>query len=231
MFWLQPAPPPLDPALISAYAALEPELLGHVLCWGFAGPSIQALGPGQRVTGRVVTARCVGLDSTIAHEAIGHVEPGDVLVIDSGGELASCWGGGTSKAAMNRGAQGVILNGAVTDVDEILEEKFPVWSRGRTNLTTRVLGFGGALNIPVVCGNAVVSPGDLVLANDSGVVFVSPELARAALAHLQGRKERGAIFEARIAAGMTDLPERSGATAAIQRRMAVQWDLPQLAKE
>jgi 4-hydroxy-4-methyl-2-oxoglutarate aldolase len=100
-------------------------------------------------------------------------EPGDVLVADFGGNLdVSNMGGQSTALAMSRGLAGAVCNGAVRDVSQIRALGHPVWSRGRTMKTGKFRQEGIEINGPVTLCDVVVLPGDLIIADDSGVCVV-----------------------------------------------------------
>lgn len=127
--------------------------------------------------GEVVTAKISAFDSSPAHYAVSLLEPGDVLVIDTSGETKRApWGGATSYAAFQASAAGVIIDGPITDWDEITTMGVQTWSRGTTTLTFRPRSDDippeGGVNIPVNISGALVSPGDIAFADSDGVVFL-----------------------------------------------------------
>jgi regulator of RNase E activity RraA len=220
MFIINPNPPALSVELVARYSHIEPATIGHVLNSGFAGVAIRSVYRRVRVTGRALTVRTVGIDSTAVHKITEYIEPGDVVVVDMVGEREhSCWGGGLSRASQVRGAIGAIIDGPVTDVNEIEDLGFPVWGRGFTCLTTRVLGYGGEINVPVRCGNTVIHPGDLIVADDCGVIALSPEQAWKWLPEFEAREQRSADRGDIFATGVS-LPEMSGANRLIEARLS-----------
>jgi len=97
-------------------------------------------------------------------------------VIDRLGDgTVSCLGGGVSYALAKAGVRAAIIDGPCNDPYEILDYDFPVWSRGVSPITTRLYNTGGAFNVPISVGGAVVQPGDAVLADDNGAVFFPRE--------------------------------------------------------
>ncbi len=94
-------------------------------------------------------------------------------------------------AARQRGALGIVVDGVCTDRAELQELGLPVFARGTSLLTTKLLGTpDGALNLPVTCGGVVVHPGDLVLADENGVLFLRPSEAAALLPEVEARERR-----------------------------------------
>jgi len=209
----------LDQTLIAKLAQVETATIGHLRHDGFMSPSIQALVPGTRIAGRAITLALPAHDSTLLHHALSLVQPGDVFVIDRLGDRRyACWGGGVTYAAKLAGVQGVILDGPCTDASEIRAQSFPIWCNGVSAITTRVADIGGTLNRPVSCGSVVVRPGDVVLADESGVVILNPQdadaIATAALARQTASVERRKLLDA--GARLGDL---SGATERVIRSL------------
>lgn len=140
---------------------------------------ITRLSTDARVCGEVTTVRLVpagpGVVSarhlgTAAIEASG---PGHVIVVDNGGRMdVSGWGGNLSLAASGRGIRGVIVDGACRDIDESREFGWPVFARGAVTRTARGRVVEDGWNVPVSVGGVAVDPGDFVVADGSGVVFV-----------------------------------------------------------
>jgi 4-hydroxy-4-methyl-2-oxoglutarate aldolase len=112
--------------------------------------------------------------------AIDAAGPADVIVVAADGRLdAAAWGGLLSLAATVRGVAGVIADGACRDVDEAIELELPVYARGVTPLTARGRQREVAWDVPVPVAGVTVRPGDLVIADGSGVVFLPAEHAEA----------------------------------------------------
>lgn len=171
-FVMNELPPVLNEGELAMLDAVEAATVGHFRLLGFASQDIKPLVTGHRVIGTAVTLALPGWDSTLLHHVASDLRPGDILVIDRlGDRKVSCLGGGVSYALKAAGVNAVIVDGPCNDPYEIIDFGFPVWSRGVSPITTRLLGTGGAFNVPVCCGGAVVQPGDVVLADDSGVVF------------------------------------------------------------
>jgi regulator of RNase E activity RraA len=110
--------------------------------------------------------------------AVEAAAPGDVIVVDHGGRLeAAGWGGILSLAAKVKGVAGVIVDGACRDVDESRDVGLPIYARAGTPVTARGRIVEESFNKPIRIGHVAVRPGDLVIADWSGVVFVSQDRA------------------------------------------------------
>jgi 4-hydroxy-4-methyl-2-oxoglutarate aldolase len=153
--------------------------LGHYLETGFIDVDIKSQMPGSRIVGRAVTVRITALDSAIMHRAVAAMNEGDILVVSTGNDRRHAPVGAVVAYAVkhNKGA-GIVIDGAMTDLVEVTEMGLPIFARGTSALTTKLLGLSfGQLQIPVAIGNEVVSPGDLILADDNGVVVIDPTTA------------------------------------------------------
>jgi regulator of RNase E activity RraA len=172
---LHPRPAALPEGWIDIYRRLRPALLGHVVDDGFVDEKIRPLAPGALVVGPAITVRLPDGDLDALVPAVDILRAGDVLVIDHGGrESVASWGELTSLAAKARGCVGVIVDGAVANVAELRAHQLPTFARAVAALGGRRLGRGGGVNVPVQCGGVAVHPGDLVVADDDGVVVVPP---------------------------------------------------------
>ncbi|MEM8852188.1 MAG: RraA family protein [Pseudomonadota bacterium] len=153
---------------------IETATLGHFLTHGFMTPDIQGVLPGTRIFGPAFTVRLPGDDGTALIHALSMANPGDVLVVDRCGDRQhACWGAVLSAAALSRGVAGVVIDGFITDLTAIMAGGPPVWCRGRSAITTKIRG-GGEIKVPIVCGGVAVNPGDIVLADENGVVVIAP---------------------------------------------------------
>lgn len=174
MFTFNEMPSQVEQSLLQPLNEVCVSTLGHMRDYGFA----IGLKPNRRpirFAGTAVTVRIPHLDSTAVHVAVDHLRPGDVLVVDtSGDDTRSCFGGLVAFTAKERGAVGAVIGGSVNDYDETLEYDFPIFSKGYSPLTTRILGVEGAINVPISVGGSVVRPGDVVFADSDGVAFLDP---------------------------------------------------------
>ena len=173
---------------------------------GVAG-GIRPLTSIQRIAGRAVTVKLKvkGAEESARHlgtAAIEAASPGDVIVIDhQGREDAAGWGGILSTAAKHRGVSGVIVDGACRDVDEARTLGFPVFATAATPLTARGRAIEESFNEPVTIRGIAVRPGDLVLADGTGVVFVPSAHAEAVIATAEEIAAREAEMTKAVLAG------------------------------
>lgn len=169
----------LPQELIERYRNIHPGELGHIIEFGFvSGDITPVLQKPFYFVGTAVTCRITPVCSVAVYDAIRRAQPGDVLVVDMQGEKRhACWGEITTICAKERKLSGAVIDGPVVDSKRIIELDFPVMSRGRTNLTTKFVGFRSDVNIPVSVGGVNVNPGDLILANEDGVTVIPFETA------------------------------------------------------
>lgn len=200
---------------------VETATVGHWRLLGFMDRQIQPLLPGRRVVGTAVTLAIAGPDSTLLHHATGQLRPGDILVVDRlGDDKYACWGGGVTVAAKAAGAVAGIVDGPCTDLTEIQDSDFPMWSRGLSPITTRLYDLGGGFNIPVSCGGAVVMPGDAILADESGVLVIPRDEVRAVSEEALKRQETGKKREASVRDKVQKLGDMTGASAKVLAKLA-----------
>lgn len=219
MFKICPMPEPMPSNLVERALNAEPATIGHFRLMGFPDSAIRPLYSVPRIAGPAVTLALPAADSTLLHHAVGQLRAGDIVVIDRlGDNHHACLGGGVAYALAKAGVAGVIIDGPVADPGELRDVGLAVWARGVASITTRLQGIGGRMNVPVCCGGAVVAPGDLVIADEGGVVFIPREEAaldieRAIL--LQETEQKGLPLISKDKA----LGELTGATALVMAKL------------
>jgi regulator of RNase E activity RraA len=141
---------------------------------------LQRMATGQRISGRVVTVKLEADDGRriasrhLGTTAIEAAQPGDVIVVEQRtGIDAASWGGNLSLAAQLRQVAGVIVEGPARDIDEAQGYDFPLFARTRTPHTARGRVVETGTNVPIVVSGIPVAPGDFVVADGTGVVFVA----------------------------------------------------------
>ncbi|MEO8118044.1 MAG: RraA family protein [Rhodoferax sp.] len=132
--------------------------------------------PGTKtMAGTAVTARSRGGDNLTYLRALDFCRPGDVLLIDAGGDLNNAVVGGIlSFYAASIGVVGVVIDGAIRDVAEIREREFPVYARGVTHRGPYKDG-PGEINVPISVGGMVVNPGDILVGDQDGLLAIPQE--------------------------------------------------------
>jgi 4-hydroxy-4-methyl-2-oxoglutarate aldolase len=222
MFTLKPLPPQIAPALVQKLLRAEPATIGHFRHWGFMDPGMRAMQQDVRIAGPAVTVHQPGVDGTIIGYALGQLRPGDVLVVDRCGDTRHAgFGGVVCYAAKVAKVAGVIIDGMVADIAEIRQYGVPVWCRGISSITSKRIGMGGSFCVPVSCGNVAVSPGDIIIADECGVVVMDPADAEAAADRAITMQEAEVKTKARLDAG-EKLPDISGATKVLEEALAKQ---------
>ena len=220
MFIVNPMPPQLPADLIALLEKCEVATIGHVLHSGFVDREIRAVLTTKRVAGTAVTLRIPHADSTALHYLTKLVRPGDVVVIDRcGDDKHACWGGVITHCMKNAGVKAGVIDGPATDISEIHKVDMPVWCRGPSPITTKILGTEGAINVPVSVGGQTIEPGDAVLCDESGVVVLKPREAEAYARRAIEMQEREIVLLERLRKGET-LPDISGATAHVESKLA-----------
>ncbi len=137
---------------------------------------ITAICPGAKAVGRAFTVRTYPGDWAKPVEAIDRAPRGSVIVIDAGGATPAVWGELATWSCVKRGIRGVVIDGAIRDVDTIRKLKFPAFARRITPTAGEPKGFG-EMEIEIACGGAKIRPGDWIAGDDSGVVVIPKEEA------------------------------------------------------
>jgi 4-hydroxy-4-methyl-2-oxoglutarate aldolase len=206
-----------DASILDRVREVEPATMGHIVENSVMEHRIQGVYRPIRAVGFAFTVRVHGDDSAILHYALDLAGPNDVLVIDRGGDREhACLGGMVAFAAHHRGIAGAVIDGPCTDIVEISELQFPVFSDGLSALTTRLGGRAGEINVPVDCGGITVFPGDIVTADDNGVVVLKPEEAAAVAEESARREARETDLKKHVLSGGS-LAEFTGAKAMVER--------------
>ncbi len=155
------------------------------------GPDLFPCHRGGRMVGTALTVKISPGDNLMVHKAIDIVRPGDVVVVDAGGVCSQAIIGEIMSAiAQRNGAAGMVIDGAIRDADALALSDFPVYARGITHRGPYKNG-PGEINVPVVVGESVVNPGDIIIGDDDGLLALPQEMAEETLklAKLQEKKE------------------------------------------
>ncbi len=174
--------------IIEGYRSIGVGDIGHILQWGFMSTAIRPVWRDIHLVGTAVTLRMPSTGGISNRKIIEAAQPGDVIVMDRGGDTEiACWGGFTTMLAKAKGIAGLIVDGAITDTMEITDLRWPVYSRSVSGLLARGSGVDSEINTTVNCGGVPVSPGDLVVADDDGIVVIRPEEAADVLERVRQR--------------------------------------------
>jgi 4-hydroxy-4-methyl-2-oxoglutarate aldolase len=216
---INPSPAPLDSDLVSELREVDFPTFGHFLESGFLDPAIHSIAGTDRVVGRAVTVRTSPQDSTLIHHVTSLLEPGDVLVVDTGGDTRHAPVGGVIiNALAHAGAAAVIIDGVCTDRPTLEASGVAVYARGTSVLTTKLLGLNaGGINIPISVGGVPVLPGWLVMADRNGVMIVDPADAHEVLDAVRDSDANEPGMLDKLRAGGVTLGELSGATELMAR--------------
>ena len=162
---------------------------------GILSPRLKPILQNTMIVGPAVTVICPAGDNLMIHAAIEVCKPGDVLVITTEGEgIAGMIGELIVTALMKKGVQGVVMDAGIRDVRQIRELGFPIWTREVLSQGTNKMK-GGWVNAPAICGGVSIAPGDLIMADDDGIVVVKKEDFESTLELSKARvaKEAGTI--------------------------------------
>ena len=177
-----------SPETIKAFAALSPNELSDVLelpC--VMRYEIHPLWPNPpRIAGPAFTIRTGRHDNLMFHASIYLAQPGDVVVVEAGDDEMAVAGGNVCKIAQRNGIAGLVVDGVIRDVVESRENGFPVFGRGVSPIPAKRVGDGG-MNVQIRCGGVVVNPGDVVVADEEGIVVIPRARATEVLEKAQAK--------------------------------------------
>jgi regulator of RNase E activity RraA len=195
----------VDPALVDRYRAIAvANISDSMRRMAHGGPRLRPMHGGGVLCGVALTVRTRPGDNLMVHAALNRAKPGDVLVIDAGGDLTNAIMGELMLShARQVGVAGVIVNGAIRDSAWIRANSFPVFAAGVTHRGPYKDG-PGEVNATIALDGMVITPGDLVVGDDDGIVCVPFDQAEEVFAAADRKQQAEVKTMAAITAGTVD---------------------------
>ncbi|MDA5145732.1 4-carboxy-4-hydroxy-2-oxoadipate aldolase/oxaloacetate decarboxylase [Streptomyces sp. AD681] len=192
-----------DVEALAAYGvATVSEAMGRT---GLLGPGIRPVQQGVRVAGTAVTVLSWPGDNLMIHAAVEQCGEGDILVVTTTSPSTDgLFGELFATALQRRGVRGIVINTGIRDTQELREMGFAAWSRAVSAQGT-VKATGGSVNVPIAVDGQVIRPGDVIVADDDGVVVVPRERARQVAEASEAREQKEAATRAAFVEGQLGL--------------------------
>lgn len=183
---------PTQNEMIRTFEKLPTPIISDAMKRFGAMRGLYPINEGIRIAGPAFTVKTLGGDWGKVVKAVDVAKEGDILVVDAQSVEIAVWGELATLSAMNRGIKGVIIDGASRDADDIKRLKFPLWTKCTTPNAGEPHGHG-ELNVQITCAGITVKPGDIIIADEVGVVVVPKERA----AEILKKSEEVALKEKR----------------------------------
>ena len=168
---------------------------------GYVGPHIAPIQQGARIAGSAVTVLSHPGDNAMLHAAVEQCRPGDVLVVaNTAPSTHGMFGDLLATSLLQRGVRGLVIDAGVRDTADLRDMGFPVWTQ-HVSCQGTVKNTPGSVNVPIRLGEQMVNPGDVVCADDDGVVIVARSEAAWALDQSNARLAKESETRARLEAG------------------------------
>ena len=173
--------------------------------WGNLPSAIKPINPKMKICGPAYTVKTMPRDNVLLHRAYAYAKPGDVIVANcSGFYEAGYWGDLMSLGAKTKGIEGLVIDGCIRDADDIEAMGFSVFSRGLCIRGTSNFG-EGTLNEPIMMGDFVVNPGDIIVGDGDGVVVVPKDRIKEAIEKSIAREAKEENVRRQLREGKTSL--------------------------
>lgn len=184
---------------------------------GLAGPALRPIQQGTRVAGSAVTVLSHPADNLMIHAAVEQCQAGDILVVTTTSPtIDGAFGDLFATALLHRGVVGLVTTTGVRDTADLRQMGFPVWSAAVYAQGT-VKNTAGSVNVPIVLAGVAVEPGDIVIADDDGVVVVPQSRAAQTLEAAQAREAKEEADRVVYADGSELSLDRKGLRAQLER--------------
>jgi regulator of RNase E activity RraA len=189
-----------DRSLVEAFAKIPSAIISDNLNrMVAAGPTVRPMHKGGTLAGTALTVKTRPGDNLMIHKAADMAQPGDVIVVDAGGDLTNALIGELIVShARSRGVVGFVVNGAVRDMDVIAVDDYPIYGAGVSHRGPYKDG-PGEVNVPISLDGMVIAPGDIIIGDLDGVVCIPREEAESVLAASRAQLDKEAGIQAAIA--------------------------------